>query len=84
MKIYTYAECFEQNKLTFVKDLLYGAKYDPNYPHRAYLAPVNVVLNDEESENYTPDYGTTQGLMDFKFTMRLPEGVSGDLVLLQW
>lgn len=79
-----HTECFEQNKLTFVKDLFYGANYDPNYPHRAYVAPLKVVLGDEGSQNYLPDYGTTEGLMDFKFTMRLPEGVSGDLVLLQW
>jgi hypothetical protein len=73
-------ECFEQNKLTFVEDLIYGANYDANHPHRAYIAPVNVVVDG----TYVPDYGTTEGLMDFKFKMRLPESVYGDLVLIQW
>jgi hypothetical protein len=73
-------ECFEQNKLTFVEDLIYGANYDPNYPHRAYIAPVNVAVDGV----YVPNYGTTEGLMDFSFKMRLPENVYGDLVLIQW
>ena len=59
---------------------MYGANYDPNYPHRAYIPPVNVAVTGE----YVPDYDTTEGLMDFKFKMRLPENVHGDLVLLQW
>lgn len=73
-------ECFGQNKLTFVEDLIYGANYDPNYPYRAYVAPVDVVVDGE----YVPNYGTTEGLMDFSFKMRLPPNVYGDLVLLQW
>ena len=73
-------ECFEQNKLTFVEDLIYGANYDQNYPHRAYIAPVNV----PENETYVPNYGTTEGLMDFSFKMRLPPNIYGDLVLIQW
>eukprot|EP00804_Cyclotella_cryptica_P015260 CCRYP_005381-RA/>CCRYP_005381-RA protein AED:0.28 eAED:0.02 QI:0/0/0/1/1/1/2/0/115 len=54
-------ECFDQNKLTFVEDLIYGANYDRNYPHHAYIAPVDFVVNSE----YIPNYGTTEGLMDF-------------------
>eukprot|EP00804_Cyclotella_cryptica_P014807 CCRYP_015026-RF/>CCRYP_015026-RF protein AED:0.11 eAED:0.11 QI:481/0.94/0.95/1/0.78/0.75/20/1173/1223 len=73
-------ECFGQNKLTFVEDLIYGANYDPNYPHRAYIAPVDFVVDGQ----YVPNYGTTEGLMDFSFKMRLPSNVYGDLVLLQW
>jgi hypothetical protein len=74
-------ECFAQNKLTFVEDLIYGSNYDPNYPQRAYIAPVNVAIGDEV---YVPNYGTTEGLMDFSFKMRLPESIYGELVLIQW
>eukprot|EP00970_Alexandrium_tamarense_P000666 scaffold69_cov198-Alexandrium_tamarense.AAC.106 len=70
-------ECFDSNKLTFIEDLTHGANYDANHPERAYLAP----LNDPD---YVPNYGTTLGLIDYSFKMRLPQNVYGDLVLLQW
>eukprot|EP00581_Thalassiosira_minuscula_P005354 CAMPEP_0183742588 /NCGR_PEP_ID=MMETSP0737-20130205/64777_1 /TAXON_ID=385413 /ORGANISM="Thalassiosira miniscula, Strain CCMP1093" /LENGTH=1396 /DNA_ID=CAMNT_0025978175 /DNA_START=206 /DNA_END=4396 /DNA_ORIENTATION=- len=70
-------KCFDQNKLTFVEDLLYGGNYDPNYPERAYLAPVDDL-------NYAIDIGSSRGIMDYSFKMRLPPNVYGDLVLIQW
>jgi hypothetical protein len=70
-------ECFDSNKLTFIEDLTHGANYDANHPERAYLAP----LNDPD---YVPNNGTTLGLIDYSFKMRLPQNVYGDLVLLQW
>ncbi|KAL7530693.1 hypothetical protein ACHAXR_009440, partial [Thalassiosira sp. AJA248-18] len=70
-------ECFDANRLTFVEDLLYGANYDPNYPERAYLHPVN-------DPGYVPDLGSAKSVMDFSFKMRLPPDLYGDLVLIQW
>mmetsp|Transcript_5231 Transcript_5231/g.9608 ORF Transcript_5231/g.9608 Transcript_5231/m.9608 type:complete len:307 (+) Transcript_5231:1-921(+) len=70
-------DCFDQNKLTFVKDLLHDANYDPNYPERAYIAPIN-------DPNYTPDLASADGIMDYSFKMRLPPDLYGDLVLIQW
>ena len=66
-------ECFDENKLIFVEDLLHGANFDPNYPERAYVAPVNI-------PDYVPNYGTTE----FSFNMRVPEDLYGDIVLIQW
>jgi hypothetical protein len=40
-----------------------------------------VAIGDEV---YVPNYGTTEGLMDFSFKMRLPESIYGELVLIQW
>lgn len=54
-------ECFDQHRLTFVRDLSHGMPFDPKHPERGYLA-----LGDEF-------------VMEFK----LPDGVSGDSVLLQ-
>jgi len=70
-------QCFDQNRLTFVEDLLHGANFDPNYPERAYLAPV-------DDPNYVPDYGSDQGVMDYSFKIWLPPALHGDLVLIQW
>jgi len=69
-------ECFDGNRLTFVEDLLHGGNYDPNHPERAYVAP--------PGPGYVLDVGSTDGVMDFSFRMRLPPNVHGDLVLIQW
>ncbi|KAL9180759.1 hypothetical protein ACHAXT_011212 [Thalassiosira profunda] len=69
-------ECFDANRLTFVSDMLHGGKYDPIYPERAYIAPPD--------SNYVLDVGSTSGVMDFSYRMRLPANVYGDLVLIQW
>jgi hypothetical protein len=63
--------------MTFVKDTLYGANYDPNYPERAYLAPMN-------DPNYVPDTTASNILIEYSFIMKLPMDVYGDLVLIQW
>jgi len=70
-------ECFDSNKLTFVMDLLHNANYDPDYPERAYIAPVDV-------PNYVPDLDSTRGVVDYSFMMSLPKDLYGDLVLIQW
>ena len=70
-------DCFAQHRLTFVEDLLYGGNYDPNYPERAYIAPMN-------DPNYVPDYTSSNALIEYSFKMHLPQDVYGDLVLIQW
>jgi len=72
-------DCFDQHKLTFVEDLLHDGNYDPNYPERAYLAPIN-------SANYVPNMGagSIDGGMEYSYKMRLPPNLYGDLVLIQW
>ncbi|KAL3808826.1 hypothetical protein ACHAXA_000009 [Cyclostephanos tholiformis] len=68
-------KCFVKNKLEFVSDELYGAPFDPNYPERAYIAPASKANWGQGSNLYAANY---------KFKVRLPMGVYGDLVLLQW
>ena len=65
-------ECFDSNPLTFVEDVLYGSLPDPNYPDRAYIPRVEFIQKDNDG--------------DYKFShrFRLPAGLSGELVLLQW
>ena len=65
-------ECFDNNPLTFVEDVLYGSLPDPNYPDRVYIPRVEFIQKDNDG--------------DYKFShrFRLPTGLSGELVLLQW
>jgi hypothetical protein len=69
------AECFKQNPLEFVSDPLYGATKDATYPNRAYIAPTGIATVDNS--------GPLPGQY-YKFVLKLPPNVSGDLVLLQW
>ncbi|KAL3798617.1 hypothetical protein ACHAWO_014026 [Cyclotella atomus] len=68
-------ECFDANPLTFLSDELYGANADPLYPERAYIPRTDYVggLVRDSSGDY---------VMRHKY--RLPAGLSGDLVLIQW
>lgn len=70
-------ECFDKHPLTFVKDNLYGAVADPNYPARAYLPPSTFAGSKTDSSD---------GITGIKYShkYRLPEGVSGAHVLIQW
>lgn len=68
------AECFATNKLIFVSDELYHAPIDVNYPERAYLIPASRAIFIQE------DFYGAQYKMKFK----LPDGIYGDVVLLQW
>ena len=49
-------KCFNKNKLTFVKDKLYGANFHPQYPERGYVAPPASGMS-EESSTYTAGPG---------------------------
>ena len=78
-------ECFEQHPLEFVEDVLYGSVKDERYPERAYLAPTNVPPS--QAVNYdvhSSPTGAQDPGMRFVFRMKLPDGLSGHLVLLQW
>lgn len=55
-------QCFLDNPLTFVQDMLYGGPVDADYPSRAYVSPATL----------------------FRFKYRLPDGVYGQQVMLQW
>ena len=68
-------DCFEQYPLEFVEDPLYGAPKDSNYPYRAYIAPPGRSRPDNT--------GSTQGTF-YRFRLKLPDNLTGDLVLLQW
>lgn len=69
-------ECFEKNPLTFVKDELYGAPPDLNYPTRAYIPPLSYsgILSDSSA---------VAGTL-YQYTLQLPPNLKGKLVLLQW
>jgi hypothetical protein len=70
-------ECFKSHPLEFVQDMLYGAPKDSNYPSRAYIPPLT----------YEPTLIATDGTVPgafYRYRMKLPEDIQGDLVLLQW
>jgi len=69
-------KCFDDHPLHFVKDKLYGAKPDKNYPERAYIAPSN------HKEKVVDEKGISG--MVFRHIFKLPKGLRGDFVLLQW
>lgn len=68
-------ECFDANPLTFISDELYGATQDPLFPERAYIPRTDFQggLVRDSSGDYV-----------MRHTFRLPAGLSGDLVLIQW
>jgi Lytic polysaccharide mono-oxygenase, cellulose-degrading len=69
------ADCFKQYPLEFVSDPLYGAPKDATYPNRAYIAPTGIATVDNS--------GPVPGQF-YRFVLKLPDTLSGDLVLLQW
>eukprot|EP00542_Grammatophora_oceanica_P007762 CAMPEP_0194065442 /NCGR_PEP_ID=MMETSP0009_2-20130614/85466_1 /TAXON_ID=210454 /ORGANISM="Grammatophora oceanica, Strain CCMP 410" /LENGTH=839 /DNA_ID=CAMNT_0038718285 /DNA_START=108 /DNA_END=2627 /DNA_ORIENTATION=- len=78
--------CFDANKLEMLEDELYGAPVDPAYPTRAYLPP-------DTNFQGAPGYGgpvtggqeikNKDGLLT-RHRFKLPDGVHGDQVYLQW
>lgn len=70
------ADCFKTNPLEFVSDALYGAVKDANYPNRAYIAP-------SDYNDIVKDSTGLDGIY-YRFRMKLPDNVTGDLVVLQW
>lgn len=72
-------ECFDKHKLTLVKDELYNANIDRRFPERVYIAPASKL----EWSNPGPDIQPVNGA-PYKFKLQLPEGLYGEVVLLQW
>lgn len=71
--------CFDRNPLTFVEDVLYGSRPDPNYPNRAYIPRADAPFIQKEWSN-----DLQKDIYKFSHRFRLPQGLSGDLVLIQW
>ena len=69
--------CFQSNPVKVIRDVLYGAPVDVNYPHRAYIPPLTYpgIINDNG--------GTVPGTL-YRYVLQLPENLQGNLVLLQW
>jgi len=68
-------QCFDSNPMMFVKDNLYGGPLDSNYPTRAYIAPTTfpgIQIGGDPSGHI------------FNHRFRLPAGLSGKRVLIQW
>ena len=63
-----------------MKDLLYGAVADGNYPERAYVAPLKYSL--KKSPQKSGDSYMNE--VSYSFLMQLPKDLHGDLVLIQW
>ena len=63
-------ECFDNNKLTFVEDVLYGSLPDPDHLNRAYIPrhDASFIRKDE------------MGSYLFSHRFKLPPGLSGQLV----
>lgn len=73
------AECFKQHKLIFVSDELYHANVDKRFPERVYLAPASQLQWINEGPTIQPVTGAP-----YKFQLQLPQGLHGEVVLLQW
>ena len=67
--------CFDKYPLKFVKDMRYNAPKDETYPDRAYIAPIGLRQIDSS--------GPLTG-MAFKYKYKLPDGLYGENVLIQW
>jgi len=73
------ADCFAQNKLTFLSDELYNAPQDPLHPERAYIVPSLKAEWVSGKPGEQPVVGAY-----YKMKFQLPQGVNGEIVLLQW
>ena len=67
-------ECFDSNPLTFMEDVLYGSLPDPDYPNRAYIPRADASFIQKDGG----------GHYKFSHRFKLPAGLSGELVLIQW
>jgi len=72
-------ECFDNYKLTLVEDTLYNANIDKRFPERIYLAPASKLDWKNEGPTIQPVTGAK-----YKFKLQLPQGLHGEVVLLQW
>ena len=66
-------KCFDANPLKFISDDFYNAPADPLYPGRAYIPRSEYSTQKSSSNAYL-----------FRHQFKLPEGLKGELVLLQW
>jgi len=71
-------ECFDAHPLEFVADKLYNAPISPTHPERVHVAPFH-----HPQKVYSPKEPFDKAML-FQYTMRLPTGIVGDLVLIQW
>ena len=71
------ATCFD--RVEVVEDLLYGAPQDSNYPFRAYIPPASY----SGLINHNDNGGGPSGSL-YRYKVKLPDGLTGDLVLFQW
>ncbi|KAL7550345.1 hypothetical protein ACHAWF_013592 [Thalassiosira exigua] len=63
--------CFDAHPLTFVRDELYGAPLDPDFPARAYVAPPTV---PNKLHSTRSQFGNA---MVFRYKLRLPSNLTG-------
>jgi len=70
--------CFDRNPLRFISGE--NANPDPNYPDRAYFPPAN----PPNAPNGAHPQFATGGRWSYRYKFQLPQGLSGNLVLLQW
>ena len=56
--------CFDKYKLKFIEDMAWNANFDPNYPERAYLAPI-------QSPGYVLNPSSSVRVMDFSFKVSI-------------
>ena len=66
-------KCFDANPLKFISDDFYNAPADPLYPGRAYIPRSEYSTQKSSSNAYL-----------FRHQFKLPEGLKGELVLIQW
>ena len=69
----------DNQDIAHVGRLLTELNLDEQYPERAYIAPASVVQYTQATEGVQPVVGA-----QYKMKFKLPEGVFGNVVLLQW
>jgi hypothetical protein len=70
--------CFDRSPLRFISGE--NANPHPNYPDRAYLPPAN----PPRATNGGHPQMANGGRWSYRYKFQLPQGLIGDLVLLQW
>jgi len=72
--------CFDRNPLRFVSGE--NTSPFPNHPDRASLPPPNPAAHEDGSGRHPQS--DSGGRWSYRYKFQLPQGLSGDLVLLQW
>lgn len=64
-------ECFDENPIMFMEDMLYGAPADKNYPDRAYIAPTNHPLRQNMNTGQSGKFASIEKVTKASTTFKM-------------